>query len=97
MQEQSTEPSADILVVRVRQDNEACFIAGRIVNSNAINFRSVKDFNGVGVFHTIAKSDAYLNPCPDCPNEDVVLASLPTHETKFENYRLGVKIDRKAQ
>ena len=81
------QPSATLLVVRVKQDHLPCFIAGEIVNKNALQYRSVKDFNGVGIFHSVNKSDAHLSPCDCCPPEEEVLSALPNQQTKYDNYR----------
>lgn len=66
MRDQSKSGSAILLVARLRQEDEPCFIAGAIVRRSQTSYRTIKDFNGIGIMHTVLKTETHLSPCEHC-------------------------------
>jgi len=78
--------SSNILMARIHQPGLPCYIAGIIVNKTRLKYRTLKDFNGVGIFKTVLKSDVHLSCCEHCPKEGDVLSALPNIDTLYENF-----------
>lgn len=65
-------PVNDNRVVRLRQENGPCHIAGGIEDETPSFFRTIKTYGGYFIRKRIAKQKAHVQRCPHCPDETLI-------------------------
>lgn len=62
-------PLNDDRVVRLRQHNAPCHIAGGIESETKRYFDTIKTLGGFFIRKRVSKAAAHTEPCPHCPSE----------------------------